>query len=111
MIEKKFKLSGLGNSEKRSYFIIEKSTSIRGFLAYFLLKCGFIHNDYLLDDQSNAKIKDITKISDIQKNFKNDVFDIDIVYGYKNVILLIRYDEDNKKEFITKLVLEYCEMK
>ena len=106
----KLKLKGMGNKDNRSFFIIGKSKNLVGFLAYFLLKCGFKDSVYMLDYQNekNDDVKDVTKFEDTQSNYKNEYFDIDLVYGYNAIVIIVRYTKKEHKELINNIVLEYC---
>ena len=102
----KLNLLSLGNQKNRSYFIIKKNKSLRGFLAYLLLKCGFEDNLYLTEYE--IKKKDVSLFEDTQSNYVNEYFDIDILYSRRAVILIVRTKDEKYRKFINSLIKEYC---
>lgn len=104
---KKLKLKGAGNTNGRSYFKIEKHRDLHDFLADFLVKCGFEDNNYLTIYKTEQG--DITLLEDVQENYKNEYFDIDIFYGHKSVILVVRTINEKQAELVNNIIHEFCE--
>lgn len=104
---KKLILSGVGNSEGRSFYVIEKKQDFFSSFAKFLINCGFNENLYVDEYQEDSpKIKDFV---DFQENFKNKDYDIDLIFGKEKIILIIRADENNL-ENIKKGIKNMCDI-
>ncbi len=84
---------GLSNKGKRNAYIIEKNSSFIPLFANFLLNCGFKNNQYI--EYSEDKSIKIDEWIDTQDNFKNEDYDIDIIFGKERIILIIRTVEEN----------------
>ena len=105
---KKLKLIGLKHGKNRLVFLIEKHKNLSEFLATFLLKCGF--EDNLHREYYKAENIEIERLEDTEENYANENFDIDIVYGHKTIILLVRLKDDKYKKRVFDAVYEFCEL-
>lgn len=92
------KLMGSGNKENRSYYIFEKSNDFFYFFSRFLLGCGFENLEEYEDYQE--KIPDLNYFENEVENFKNELYDIDVIFTHNRIILIVRTDEENKKNVI-----------
>ena len=90
---KKLKLSGAGNSDRRSFYMIEKKQDFFSFFANFLINCGFNGNLYV--DEYQEDPPKIEKFIDFQEHFKNKDYDIDVIFGKEKIILIIRANKKN----------------
>jgi len=111
----KLKLTGIGSKDNvpyfgtyRSYFKIKKDKNLIGLLAYLLLKCDFDDNPYLNDYQ--IENKQIEKFVDCEDNYTNTNFDIDIIFGDKEIILVVRTKTEKHKQFVNSIIDKYCEV-
>lgn len=93
------KLIGSGNKEERSYYIFEKDKTFFSLFPKFLLGCGFENLKEYEDYQE--KIPDINTFENKVENFKNQNYDIDIVFTHNRIIIIIRTKQENKKNVAT----------
>lgn len=101
----KLKLFARGNEKDRNFFIIEKNQTFFSLFPKFLLNCGFRNNIYLDEYQDNApRIDDFI---DMQENFKNENYDIDLIYGKDKIILIIRTSV-NLRDKLTEGIQSIC---
>lgn len=82
----KLKLLGTGNKENRFFYIFEKDKIFFSLFPKFLIGCDF-ENLGLYEDE------DISFSENKVENFKNDFYDIDVIFTCNRVILIIRTDE------------------
>ena len=101
----KLTLTGLGSDKNRLFFIIKKGKGLRPFLAYLLLKCGFENNIFLTEYDDDHI--DVINFEDTQSNYKNDDFDIDIIFGHRCIVLVIRIKNEKKRQFISNIIGEF----
>ena len=99
MSDKKLKLVGSGNEEGRFFFIFNKGESFFSLFPQFLLGCGFrdlgIYEDY------QEEMPDIKQFTNKIEHFKNEGYDIDVIYAQDRIILIVRTNKDNRKQLIT----------
>lgn len=95
----KIKLISTGNEEGRSYYIFEKDNSFFSLFPKFLLGCGFNNLKEYEDYQDN--FPDIGDFENKVEHFKNDEYDIDVVFTSNRIILIIRTSEDNRSNLIS----------
>ncbi len=108
-MKEKIKLVGVASGDKRTHFLIKRHKMIYKFLADFFEKCGIPEYTKYIEFQHQNK--DIMTAMDHIDHFKNDKYDFDLAYGNQVVYLIARYKEEKDRDFITSLVLEYCEFK
>jgi hypothetical protein len=101
----KLVLLGTENKENRYEYIIEKNEDFKEIFLSFMEKLGFeriiinktffnyIFNRDNIEKQIEFKISDF---KDSYHNYKNKDFDIDVFYGTKKIILIIRTKKGNK---------------
>lgn len=101
---KKLILSGLGNDaeQKRSYFLFKKSNDIQAF-DEFWKKLGFGLFDY---DEGGSIQESCNRV----EHFRNEKFDIDIVYTQDKIIFIVRGEPKNLEKF-KSLVFKYSELR
>ena len=101
---KSLKLIGLGNDEKdeRSYFIIEKENLFKASFNEILDKLNLYPPIY--DEQGS-----IEELENELDHFKNDNFDIDIIYTKDRIIIIVRAEQKNLERF-KSLLLAYSKM-
>ena len=77
------RLTGAGNEGNRNFFIFDKDNSFQSLFAVFLVNCGFEPGSY-------ENREDICKRKNLVEHFKNDRYDIDVVYTENRIILIVR---------------------
>lgn len=94
----KLKLIGSGNEEKRNFFILSKDDSFFSLFPIFLIGCGIkdigIYEDYQ-EDKPN-----IALFNNKVENFRNEDYDIDIIFTQDRIILIVRTDISNKEKLL-----------
>jgi hypothetical protein len=101
---KSLSLVGLGNDEhnKRSYFILKKDELFKKYFNEILGKLGLFPLIYdeqgLIDDFINQL-----------NHYKNDYFDIDVIYTVDRIIIIVRANIE-KLEMFKSLILAYSEI-
>lgn len=101
---KPLKLVGLGNNNEyqRSYFVFELQELFKEYFNKILEKLELkdrIYEEQLpLSDRSNQI-----------DHFKNEEFDIDVVYTQDKIILIVRAEPQNLEKF-KSLILAYSKM-
>ena len=100
---KTLKLIGLGNDQldKRSSFLLEKSEFFQQYLNEILKKIG-------IDDQIYEEEPIDGRIDEID-HFKNEDYDIDVVYTTNKIVILVRAEQINLERF-KSLILTYSKM-
>lgn len=97
-------LTGLGNDEenKRSYFILKKDDL---FMKYF--------NEILKKTELSPPLyKEQGRISEFENQinyYKNEKFDLDVIYTSDKIILIVRGEPLDLREF-KSLILAYSKM-
>ena len=101
---KTLKLIGLGNDEfnKRSSFILEQSEFFQKDFNKILEKIKI--KDMIYDEQLPIK----SRMNEID-HFKNEDYDIDVVYTIDTIILIVRAKQENLERF-KSLILAYSTM-
>lgn len=99
----KFALTGIKNDKYRYEFTVKKNQAFVGSFIELLPELGFKNQEfYFLEykkgQDSLIPIK-INKLKEVCNNFKNKDYDIEIFYGNKRIILVIR---TKKKDFLKK---------
>jgi len=104
LICKKIKLFGLGSEGKKSYYVFDKQLTFFAFLSAFLEKLHIEKPGSLYEYEDNSlNLEDVT---DTFEQVANDKYEIDIFYGQKRIIVVIRSDQgrdsylDLMKEFV-----------
>jgi hypothetical protein len=94
----KLAVLGSGNEGSRSFFIFEKNESFFSLFPLFLSGCGFkkigVYESYQDDKPS------LNKLNNRVENFKNENYDIDVIYTQDRIILLVRTDSSNREKLI-----------
>ena len=101
---KTLNLVGLGNDvlNKRSYFILKLDESFYGVFNAILDKIN-------LKDRIYKEQLPLSKRKNEIDHFKNDKFDIDVVYTDNRIIIIVRADQSNLEKF-KSLILAYSKM-
>jgi len=102
----KLKLKSYKHEKNRLVIIIEKSSNLQNFLAMLLDKCNF--GDNLYKKFYTVEGVKIHLLKDTEDHYVNKNFDIDIIYGNRSVIIIIRIKKENSKNIIMNFVTEYC---
>lgn len=99
----KIMLLGTGNDRYRHYYKIRKNEKFKKIFVKFMEDLGFdaqrIKQQFWNED-NNIEIK-ISDFIDSCSHYKNKKYDIDIFYGYKKIILVIRTKE--RKELLENI--------
>jgi len=96
----KLKLTGTGNKERRSYFILSKEQRFFSLFPIFLMNCGFKNIGIYEDYQEGT---DIATFKDTIEHMQNEDYDIDIVYTSDKIILIVRTDADNREKLLSAI--------
>lgn len=114
-MQEKFVLTAASNDGKRYEYAIAKNEKFKAIFIKFMTDLGFeaeeikrefnYHNEYYKE----VKVK-IKGLIDICHRYKNKGFDIDIFYGIKKIILIVRVNEKLREKLI-KNVLKYTEFR
>ena len=101
---KSLKLIGLGNNEfnKRSTFLLEQSELFQKYFNEILEKIKI--QDKIYDEQLPIK----SRINEIDY-FKNEDYEIDVIYTKDTIILIVRAKQENLESF-KSLILAYSTM-
>jgi len=99
MMTKKLRLIGSGNDKKRNFFILNKEKSFFSLFPLFLISCGF-KNIKEYEDYQEEK-PDIDEFTNRVEHFKNQEYDIDLIYTQNRIILIIRTEEKNRDNLIS----------
>lgn len=113
----KLRLVSFKHGKDRLVFIIKKSDLLKKFLMDFLIQCGFKENLYI--QYYDAEKINIRKFEDVEDNYANNKFDIDIIHTHRSVILLVRIKSNLisrlRKEELENLVIgavmKHCDFK
>lgn len=105
----KLKIIGMGNLDKRTYFVFKKDNCFFSLFPNFLENLGLDKLGILYEHSEEPQ--DINDLIDIQDTTKNKAFDLDIFYGKDNFIVIIRTDQKNKNRLMTEIkkIAEYIE--
>ena len=95
-------LIGIGNENGRSYFILAKENLFRNYFNEILDKLDI--KDQIYEEQ--GVIEERVNETD---HFKNEKFDIDVIYTETRIIILVRANTKNLKEF-KSVILAYSKM-
>ena len=97
-------LLGLGNNEenKRSYFIFQKEDLFRETFNEILEKLN-------LEPLIPIEQCPISEIENKLDHYKNDEFDLDVVYTHDRIIFIVRGEPKNLERF-KSLILVYSKM-
>ena len=94
----KLRLVGSGSSSGRFFYIFDKNSSFFSLFPKFLLECGFrdlgAYEDYLENPP------DIHDFVNRIEHFKNEEYDIDVLYTHNRIFLIVRTGEKNKERLI-----------
>ena len=108
---KKCFLVGMGNDGYRYRYSFQKNEGFKPLICKFFFRLGFkdeIENYFLKYEGESYKEIKLENLKDVDWNFKNENFDIDIFYGFEEIILIIRTEE---KEILIKVVESLFEIK
>jgi hypothetical protein len=105
---KKLTLLGINHKTGRLEVYIEKSKKLHSVLAKILLDFGFAANPYLLDEEEELKP---FKFVDTVENYNSNKLDIDLIYGYKKLIFIVRSKSEENIEYFKKAIFNFFEFK
>lgn len=95
----KMKLTGSGNEEGRFFYIFDKSANFFSLFPRFLLGCGFenigVYEDY------QEKPPAIDNFKNKIEHFKNEEYDIDVVFTHDKIMLIVRTEEKNRENLLS----------
>lgn len=94
----KLAIFGSGNEGRRSFFIFEKNESFFSLFPLFLTGCGF--KEIGVYEQYQEDKPNLNDLNNRIENFKNENYDIDVIYTQNRIILLVRTDPSNRKNLI-----------
>lgn len=95
----KLKLIGSGNEENRNFFILNKEDSFFSLFPIFLIGCG-IKNIGIYEDYQEEK-PNINQFTNKIENFRNEKYDIDIIYTNDRIILIVRTEISNRDKLLS----------
>jgi len=101
MINKKLKLIGTGNEDGRNFFVLSKEDSFFALFPMFLLNCEFKKIGIFEDYQEDKP--DLNALTNTLQHFKNENYDIDIVYTQDKIILIVRTAIENRKKLVSAI--------
>lgn len=98
---KGFILIGTGNNGYRHRYDVEKNEQFKEIFIKFMGDLGFdggkIRQEFWTYDENEEEIElKISNFSDCCRNYENKKYDIDVFYGNKKIILIIRAKERRK---------------
>ena len=93
------KLTGSGNEDGRFFYIFDKDITFFSLFPKFLLGCGF--EDLGVYEEYQEKLPNINNFKNKIEHFKNNEYDIDIIYTHDKIILIIRTEEKNRNYLIS----------
>jgi hypothetical protein len=104
---KKLKLTGSGNKEGRSFFIMEKKKEFFPLFSNFLINCGIQDPNFVDEYSENAP--NINNFIDRVYHFQNEKYDLDLILTEGKIILIVR---TNKSNLVTlrKGIEKICEI-
>ncbi len=116
---KKIKIQGIHKSKYRSEFIFPKRQGFFEIIRKFLVELGFDMNQDLIysigkpfDKKTGEFIMDkeqsINFYVDINNNYSNNDYSIDIIYFKKKIVLIINY-KTNKQQFVSKMLRKFVQ--
>ena len=91
----------MGNEENRIYVVFEKNPSFFSLFPKFLLGSGF--QDIFPFEEYAERIPDLKKMSGTIEHYKNEEYDIDVIYGENRIFLIIRTKPTNRGTVIKGL--------
>ena len=97
----KLSLLGIGNEGRWNYFVFKKENSFFPLFASFL-SCLRLEKTGIMYGNEDEK-KDIKGIVDKLENTKNKDYDLDIFYGDKRIIVVVRTDETNRGFLVSEI--------
>ena len=113
--KEKPKLISTGNDGYRYRYEIRKKNSFKKLFLDFMKELGFdkkedlfyFNKTYEFDKESGEEElvnRDITKINNHVENYRNDKFDVDLIYFEKTIVIVVRTGENDK---LVKIVNKY----
>jgi hypothetical protein len=109
-----FTLTGTDNDGVRHRYSFIKNEKFKKVFRELLINLGFeekiVKNLFIVEDETTGEASEVSihSISDHCAYYKNKQYEIDIFYGSKKIILVIRTNQKNKRDRRTKL-LNYIE--
>jgi hypothetical protein len=101
---KKHKLIGLGSSGNRNFYIFQKESSFIYLFPVFLKSLGFKNTGVYEDYKEDKKNKpDIKTMNNFVEHFKNEKYDIDLIYTLDKIILIIRGSSTNRENLVSAI--------
>jgi len=90
-MKKKFIIIGMENDGYRSQYVFKKNSNFNRVFINFLVDLGFVNVDFDASFENGKEgLLNISKFKDEENHFKNKSFDIDLFYGDKKAILIVR---------------------
>lgn len=105
---KKLKLIATGNDGNRSFYSIKKEASFFSFFKELMEKLD-IENYHLRNAYDEYGEDDIMKYVDVVDRVKDGTYDIDIIYGHKNIILIVRSELNINHTFFANEINKIAE--
>lgn len=97
-MKNKLDLIGSGNQDGRFFYIFSKDSSFFSLFPKFLMGCGF-ENLGAYEDYS-SDFPDLDLLENKIEYFKNDAYDIDIIFTRNRIILIVRTSEHNRDNLV-----------
>lgn len=96
----KLKLVASGIDDNRVFFIIKKNSNFFFLFPSFLVSCGF--KDLGVFDAYQIARPKLKMIRNKVQRFTNSEYDIDLVYGSRDIYIFVRTIENNRELLIDK---------
>ncbi len=104
----KLKLYGISKQENRVHFRLGKKQAFLDVFRKILLRFGFWDARYWHYDEIKDKDDKINNLTDFCDHLQNEKYDIDIIFGKKRIIVIVRAKQKDKDKFIKELN-KFCE--
>ncbi len=107
---KKIQLIGLGNNEKRNYFVFRKNKSFLYSLPPFFDSLniqmpgsllGFVSE--LSEKEQDAISENLSEYTDYMEYLEDDDYTIELFYGKEKIFLVINTEPENRERIIEEL--------
>jgi len=100
-----FQLCGIENNEYRYHYLVLKEEQFKSAFIGFMKALGFdedsklnVASSFVSEDKWGKEIEiSINKVQDECWHFENYQYDVDVFYGKKHIILLIRLKRASKR--------------
>lgn len=111
MKNNKIKILGIDKSAARIFLVLEKKEEFIKYFEKFLEELGFgwLQTHGFFKPDGGMELKNIKKIFDVHRLFLNTEYNIELIIGKEKIFLII-YTRENKQQFITDKIEEFCYM-